>query len=96
MVAVCHRFTQGKVIGSNLTISRCLGRGWISDGVLSNGWLLDQLPKASDIARTSTLLDFLCQKAEQGSSYGVVAEVEVFQMDNDAGHGGYSRRDRRT
>ncbi len=26
-------------------------------------------------------LDLLCQKAEQGIGYGVVAEVEVFQMD---------------
>ena len=29
----------------------------------------------------NSLLDFLCQKAEQGIGYGVVAEVEVFQMD---------------
>lgn len=29
----------------------------------------------------NSLLGFLCQKAEQGIGYGVVAEVEVFQMD---------------
>lgn len=47
-----------------------------------NGWLLDQLPKASNHgADFNSLLDFLCQKAEQGIGYGVVAEVEVFQMD---------------
>lgn len=26
-------------------------------------------------------LDLLCQKAEQGIGYGVVAEIEIFQMD---------------